>query len=161
DLLYVNYKIIDKVGHRYSFPSRQMSAAVRGVDAALGELIRVLDRTVGPGQWVLALTADHGLAPKPKTTGAVIIDNVELARDLQRRFDGAMQSPRPTQTWIDMDRLRRHGHSLHEVARYLMGYTRRENTADLSGARGNPKERLFAAAFPSSVLEGLPCVTAE
>ena len=156
DLLYVNYKVIDKVGHRYSFPSRQMAAVVRAVDRALGELVAILDRTVGQGQWVLGLTADHGLAPKPQTTGATIIDNVELVRDLQRTFDGAMQSPRPTQTWVDLDRLRRHGHSPQEVARYLMGYTRRENLA--TGGHGNPNERLFAAAFPSSVLEELPCV---
>ncbi len=86
---------------------------------------------------------------------------MELGRDLQRTFDGAMQSPRPTQTWVNMGRLRRHGHSPGDVARYLMGYTRGENAWDPSRIGGNPNERLLAAAFPSSVLAGLACVTAE
>ena len=161
DLLFVNYKVIDKVGHRYSFPSRQMSAVVRGVDQALRGLVEILDRTVGVGQWVLALTADHGFTPKAATTGATVIDNSELARDLNANFNG-IQSPRPTQTWVNETELRRGGGSLGGVARYLMGYTRAENTRNPSslppGAGG---ERLFAAAFPSSVLPGLPCVRAS
>ena len=38
DLLYVNYKQIDKVGHKFSFPSMQMEEVVRGVDAELADL---------------------------------------------------------------------------------------------------------------------------
>lgn len=161
DLLYVNYKVIDKVGHRYSHPSRQMSAVVRGVDRELGAIVKMLDRDVGQGQWVLALTADHGFTPKAATTGAVVIDNYELARDLNGVFDG-IQSPRPTQTWVNEDELRRGGHSLGDIARYIMGYTRAENAANPARVPpGNGGERLFAAAFPGSVLEGLPCVRPE
>jgi hypothetical protein len=159
DLLFVNYKVIDKVGHKYSFPSREMAAVVRGVDQALGDLVKILDRSVGEGQWVLALTADHGFTPKASTTGAIVIDNYELARDLGAAFDG-IQSPRPTQTWVDEADLEQGGHSLGDVARYLMSYTRAQNTANpstLPAGRGG--EKLFAAAFPSSILPGLPCVT--
>lgn len=159
DLLYVNYKVIDKVGHRYSFPSRQMSAVVKGVDQALGSLVQILNRNVGEGQWVLALTADHGFTPKAASTGATVINNFELARDLQVAFDGAMQSPRATQTWVNERKLERNGHSLGDVARFLMNYTRAANTpnpASLPAGKGG--ERLFAAAFPGAVLETLPCV---
>lgn len=159
DLLYVNYKVIDKVGHRYSFPSRQMSAVVKGVDQALGSLVEILDRNVGKGQWVLALTADHGFTPKAETTGAIVINNFELARDLQAAFDGAMQSPRVTQTWVNQQELERNGHSLGDVARFLMNYTRAANTPNPSSLpAGKGGERLFAAAFPGSILEGLSCV---
>jgi hypothetical protein len=159
DLLYVNYKVIDKVGHRYSFPSRQMAAVVKAVDQALGSLVEILNRTVGEGQWVLGLSADHGFTPKAETTGATIINNFELARDLQSTFDGAMQSPRVTQTWVNEDQLQRNGHSLGDVARYLMNYTRAENTPNPSSLpAGAGGERLFAAAFPGSILETLSCV---
>ena len=158
DMLFVNYKVIDKVGHRYSFPSPQMAAVVRGVDQALGDLVKILDRTVGQGQWVLALTADHGFTPKAQTTGATVIDNTELALDLKRNFRG-IQSPRPTQTWVNEAELKRGGGSLGGIARYLMGYTRAENTRNpASLPPGAGGERLFAAAFPSSVLQKLPCV---
>jgi hypothetical protein len=163
DLLYVNYKQVDKVGHRFSFPSRQMGAVVHGVDQALGDLIGILDRNVGQGQWVLAVTADHGSTPKPQTTGAEIINNFELARDLLRTFDGdgdgrnAIQAPRPTQAWVDERELR--GHSVGGIARYLMNYTLRDNTVNPSSLPpGKGGERLFSAAFPGSVLAGLSCV---
>jgi hypothetical protein len=155
DLLYVNYKVIDKVGHRTGWPSSEMQAVVRAVDQALADLIGVLDRTVGQGQWVLALTADHGFTPKAETTGAVVIDNNELARDLQQAFDG-IQSPRPTQTWVNEKELKRGGHSLGDIARFLMNYTAADNSA--RNPSGSGSERLFAAAFPSSVLNSLPCV---
>ena len=159
DMLFVNYKVIDKVGHRYSFPSRQMSAVVRGVDQALGDLVKILDRGVGQGQWLLALTADHGFTPKAQTTGAIVIDNQELARDLKSTFRG-IQSPRPTQTWVNEAELKRGGNSLGDVARYLMSYTRAQNTRNPSTLPpGKGGERLFAAAFPSSVLSGLPCIS--
>jgi predicted AlkP superfamily pyrophosphatase or phosphodiesterase len=159
DLLFVNYKVIDKVGHRYSFPSREMSAVVRAVDQALGDLVRILDRDVGQGQWVLALTADHGFTPKAATTGAIVIDNYELARDLNSVFDG-IQSPRPTQTWVNEEELEKGGHSLGDIARYLMTYTQAENAANPSRVLpGRAGEKLFAAAFPSSILPGLSCIT--
>jgi hypothetical protein len=162
DLLYVNYKVIDKVGHKYSFPSRQMGAVVHGVDQALGDLIEILDRDVGKGAWALALTADHGFTPKAATTGAIVIDNVELARDLHTVFGGAIQSPRPTQTWVNETELEDNHQSLGDIARYLMNYTRAQNTPNPSslppGAGG---EKLFAVAFPSSILPGLPCVDSD
>jgi predicted AlkP superfamily pyrophosphatase or phosphodiesterase len=156
DLLFVNYKQVDKVGHRFSFPSRQMGAVVHGVDRALGDLIGILDRNVGQGQWVLALTADHGSTPKPQTTGAEIINNYELARDLNAAFDG-IQAPRPTQAWVDDGQLR--PHSVGDVARYLMNYTLRDNTVNPSSLPpGKGGERLFSAAFPGSALAGLSCL---
>ena len=168
DLLYVNYKQIDKVGHKFSFPSVQMETAVRGVDSALADLIEILDREVGSGEWVLALTADHGSTPRPDTTGAVIVDNFELERDLLATFDGdgddrpVVQSPRVTQTWVDLAELEEHGHTLEDMARYLMGYTRAENAVDPGSVpAGTGDDLLFAAAFPGQALEGLPCLRAE
>jgi hypothetical protein len=165
DLLFVNYKQIDKVGHRFAFPSVQMEAAVAGSDKEFGDLIEILDREVGRGEWIVALTADHGSTPRPDTTGAVVIDNFELARDLLAQFDGdaddrpVIQSPRVTQTWVDLAELEEHGHTLEEMAAYLMGYTRSENAVDPSTVPPeSAQHRVFAAAFPSSVLEGLPCL---
>lgn len=165
DLLYINYKQIDKVGHKFSFPSQPMERAVIGSDNAFASLIEILDREVGADEWVMALTADHGSTPLPETTGAVIIDNFELARDLLSEFDGdddeqpVIQSPRVTQTWVDLAELEEHGHTLEDMAAYLMSYTRAENAVDPATVPADASDdRLFAAAFPSAVLESLPCV---
>lgn len=165
DLLYVNYKQIDKVGHKFSFPSVQMESAVGGSDQELGDLIDVLNKEVGEGEWVMALTADHGSTPRPETTGAYIIDNFELFRDLEAEFDQddddkpVFQAPRVTQSWVDMAELEEHGHTLEDIADYLMRYTRIENTVDQSTVPADvAQEKLFAAAFPGSVLADLPCI---
>ena len=60
DILFTNYKQIDLVSHAESMNSPQMESVVRASDEALGDLVRILNREVGRGQWVLALTADHG-----------------------------------------------------------------------------------------------------
>ena len=165
DLLYVNYKQIDKVGHKFSFPSIQMEAAVSGSDREFGDLIGILDQQVGEGEWVIALTADHGSTPKPETTGAYVIDNFEMARDLLAAFDGdgddrpVIQSPRVTETWVDLAELEEHGHTLEDMAGFLMSYTRADNVVDPSTVPADvAQEKLFAAAFPGAVLESLPCL---
>ena len=165
DLLYVNYKQIDKVGHRFAFPSTQMERAVRSSDRALGELVDILNREVGEGQWVLGLTADHGSTPKPETTGAITIEYFELFRDLLAEFDGdgddelAVQSLRITQAWIDLGELAEHGHTIEDMAAWFMNYTWAENALDPSMIPpGREDEKLFEAAFPGAVVEGLPCV---
>jgi Type I phosphodiesterase / nucleotide pyrophosphatase len=165
DLLYVNYKQIDKVGHKFAFPSQPMERAVEGSDNAFAALVEMLNRDVGEGEWVMALTADHGSTPLPETTGAVIIDNFELARDLLAEFDGddddrpVIQSPRVTQTWVDREELEEHGHTLEDMADYLMAYTRADNADDPSSVpTAEADDRVFAASFPSAELDTLPCL---
>ena len=165
DLLFVNYKQIDKVGHKFSFPSPQMERVVTSSDEAFASLIEMLDREVGEGEWVISLTADHGSTPKPETTGATIIDNFEVNDDLLETFDTdgddvpAIQSLRVTQAWVDIAELEEQGHTLEDISRYLMEYTATDN-AD-PGEVVPPEiadEPLFAAAFPGRILPTLPCV---
>jgi hypothetical protein len=165
DLLYVNYKQIDKVGHTFAFPSTEMERAVESSDRALDDLIGILDAEVGRGSWVLALTADHGSTPQPDTTGAIPIEYFELYRDMLAAFDGdgderlSVQTLRITQAWIDNKELEERGHTLEEMADWLMDYTWEENALDTSVIpAGHEDEKLFAAAFPADVVEGLPCV---
>ncbi|HEV3475581.1 MAG TPA: alkaline phosphatase family protein [Actinomycetota bacterium] len=165
DLLYVNYKQVDKVGHRFAFPTTEMERALESSDDALADLIRILDAEVGAGEWVLALTADHGSTPLPDTTGAIPIEYFELYRDLLAAFDGdgderlAVQTLRITQAWIDNNELEERGHTLEEMADWFMDYTWGENALDPSVIpEGQEDEKLFAAAFPADVVEGLPCV---
>ena len=165
DLLFVNYKQIDKVGHKWSFPSPEMEAVVEASDRAVADLVRILDEEVGEGRWALLLTADHGSTPRPEETGAIIIKNRVLEEDIQARFDGdgdgreAVQSVRVTQIWMDEAELENNGHTLEDVAAYVATYTAGDNVRDPAQLTAPPETRLMAAAFPSSVLEGpLPCL---
>ena len=70
DLLYLNYKAIDGVGHAFGLDSVEMQDSVRYQDDALRELVAFLNDQVGEGEWVMALTADHGAQSPPTSRAA-------------------------------------------------------------------------------------------
>ncbi|MGH2591148.1 MAG: alkaline phosphatase family protein, partial [Actinomycetota bacterium] len=65
DLLYLNYKAIDTIGHKFSADGIEMSDAVETQDDALERFVGFLDENVGQGEWVMVLTADHGTQRDP------------------------------------------------------------------------------------------------
>lgn len=163
DLLFVNHKMIDYISHVWTMDSPEMQDAVRAEDAALRDLVAFLDREVGRGRWVLVLTADHGSIPDPKVSGAFAIPAAALASGIDAAFDTdgddehVVQLVQPTQVFIHEAELRQNGHTLEEVARWVMGLTK----GDVSGAPLPPDEAddpIFQAAFPSSLMSELPCL---
>lgn len=70
DLLNVVVNSIDNVGHKFGPFSVEQADALYRLDAALGAFMGGLDRLVGEGRWVLALTADHGAPPAPEAREA-------------------------------------------------------------------------------------------
>ncbi|HEV8572460.1 MAG TPA: alkaline phosphatase family protein [Actinomycetota bacterium] len=164
DLLFVNYKEIDTVSHSASMNSPDMGAMVRGTDAALEDLIALLNREVGRGRWVLLVTADHGATPHPKASGGLFMQPKVVADDLRAAVDDddgrrLALVTRPTQMWIDTEELRSGGFTLRDAARFLSLYTKGQyvaNPAKLSAAER--QERLFSVAIPGPLLERLPCL---
>jgi hypothetical protein len=164
DLLFVNYKAIDTIGHLFSADGVEMSDAVATQDAALERFVEYLDRTVGHGEWVMVLAADHGTQPDPETSGAFRIDVAKLETGLRDTFDdgddvAVVERVRPSEIWLDRDELRENGHTLADVSQWLLGLTqadtfKNQNVPD----PGHENERVFAAALPSSILAALPCV---
>jgi hypothetical protein len=159
DLLFTNYKQIDQVGHEWSWPSAQMEAVVGSSDKAVGDLVRILDQEVGRGEWVIAVTADHGATPLEEFSGAFRIDQQTLTQDVNDAFDDGdgtkvVQSFRVTQMWIDMDELEDAGATLEDVSRFLMRYSEGDNDP---AATDSPRAPVLQAAFPSHVLDDLPC----
>lgn len=164
DLLFLNIKQIDLVGHRWSMDSPQARDAVAASDQALAELAAMLDRFVGPEEWVLALTADHGSTPPARRTGAWVIDEVRLLADLRRRFDtdgdsrSVVARYSASQLWLDRGELADEGATAAEIAAFVRGYTIGQNARDPGSV---PEDRrstlLYQTAFPSSALnEGCP-----
>ena len=87
DLLFINYKLIDEIGHKFTASSPEEGDCVHIQDANLPVLIRFLDRQVGKGKWALLITADHGHSANPALSGAfrIKVDSVESR--LQHHFD--------------------------------------------------------------------------
>lgn len=158
DLLFVNHKMIDLVGHRWTLNSPEMRDAVRAQDADLPVLVQMLDEEVGPGRWVLAITADHGINPDPSVSGAVTLDRARVARAIADRFDDGdgvplVQAVRPTQIFLRRGELRA---SLEAVSRFLVGLRRADVAAGPVPA-GRAAGPAFQAAFPEPRLATLPC----
>lgn len=165
DLLFTNFREIDAVGHTWTMNSPQMEAVIRASDDQLRSLVALLNRRVGKGEWVLALTSDHGATPDPDLTGAFVINPSEMQSDLKEAFDGdgddrpAIVDFRVTQIWVDAEELAEHGHTIKDVARFVANYTTSQNVSDPSALPADEQDdRLFEAAFPGAVLENLPCL---
>lgn len=66
DYLGVSYSTPDYVGHRFGPHSWEIQDILVRLDKDLGELFAHLDQKVGKGNYIVALTADHGVAPIPE-----------------------------------------------------------------------------------------------
>jgi len=159
DLLYLNYKLIDYVGHRWSLHSPQMRQTVQTQDAELPGLARVLDEEVGRGRWVLILTADHGSQPDPTRLGGRRIDITGIEAHIRSRFDDGDGEPlvdqvQTTQVFLDPEELAQNGHTLEQVAASLARLT----AADIAAPPGSSGQRVFAAVFPSELMPHLACL---
>jgi len=66
DYLAISFSATDYVGHKYGPLSQEQLANLDALDGALGVLLDALDAQVGEGRWVLALSADHGVATIPE-----------------------------------------------------------------------------------------------
>jgi hypothetical protein len=164
DLLYVNYKAIDTIGHLFSADGVEMSDAVSMQDAALEGFIDFLDTTVGRGRWVMALTADHGTQRDPERSGAFMIDINKLESGLIETFDDEdgeplVQKVRPTEIWLHVDELEDNGFTLAQVSRWILDLTQADTYKNQHLPEpGHEGDRVFAAALPSSILSALPCL---
>ena len=165
DLLYLNYKAIDTIGHLFSADSVEMSDALKVQDDNLGVLIDFLNRVVGKRRWVVVLTADHGTQRDPSVSGAFMIDINKLTALLAKTFDddgdkvALFEKIRPTEIWIDRDELRDNGATLNQISAYILSLTQGQTYKNENlPATGHERDKVFDAALPSSMLGALPCL---
>jgi agmatine/peptidylarginine deiminase len=113
----------------------------------------------------MVLTADHGSIPDPKVTGAFQISTTAMQDGINETFDTdgdatkIVQLIQPTQIFVNQAELRQNGHSLEDVARYVMSLTRGQTalpTVTVPADQAN--EKVFQAAFPSRLMQRLPCL---
>lgn len=66
DYLALSFSQADYIGHDYGPMSQEQLSNLVHLDLLLDELLTLLDEEVGPGRWVLGLSADHGVMTAPE-----------------------------------------------------------------------------------------------
>jgi hypothetical protein len=160
DLFATNYKQLDEAGHTWNMIEPEVREVLAYTDAALGSLVSFLDKEVGEGGYVLALTADHGQTPHPSTSGAWPINIEEMRLATARHFevdaDDLFAYERVTGFWVKPEFLKQQGVTTKDISQFLMGYTIEANIP--TGQEipteylDRTSERIFQAVFPTSRL---------
>jgi predicted AlkP superfamily pyrophosphatase or phosphodiesterase len=78
DFLGISFSALDTVGHDFGPGSREIEEVLFGLDTTIGTLIDHLDRTVGRDRYVLAVSADHGVAAIPEKNGGGRVANEDV-----------------------------------------------------------------------------------
>ena len=84
DYLSIDVDATDSVGHEYGPRSLEQLDCLLRLDRALGGFLDHLDRTLGKGNYLVALSADHGVADAPGSTPgsrAVTMPEIEALLD--------------------------------------------------------------------------------
>ncbi len=87
DLLSVSLSATDRIGHAFGPGSRETEDNLHRLDRLLSEFLNYLDRHVGPGRFLLALSSDHGMRPIPEYVPGA---DPEATRVFSRRLTEAL-----------------------------------------------------------------------
>jgi hypothetical protein len=121
DLVLLNYKGADFVGHRYGPDSNELRLTLHEMDRNLARIIGALETKVG-NDYLLAVTADHGMpsaAPERRHSAPALVDLLHQKFDPQANQLVTAYEPENAQIFIDEDRLSRLGLTLGDLARFL------------------------------------------
>jgi predicted AlkP superfamily pyrophosphatase or phosphodiesterase len=83
DFLGISFSTLDEAGHSFGPQSREIEDILRQLDITLQRLIAHLDVKVGRANYMLALSADHGVAPIASAPAGGRIAN----EDVRERID--------------------------------------------------------------------------
>jgi hypothetical protein len=165
DLLFLNFKEIDYVGHVWSMNSPEMTDAVKYQDAALKRFIPFLNDQVGKGQWAMVLTADHAAMPNPDVSGGFEISTGAVSQQIETKFDTngdsvpVVDNVQPGSIFLNEDEVAANNTTIADIARFTQTLTQAETSG--GGVTPNPGQEndpVFQAVFPSSLLPDLPCL---
>jgi predicted AlkP superfamily pyrophosphatase or phosphodiesterase len=92
DFLGVSYSSVDYVGHEFGPRSWEIQDILVRLDKDLADLFAHLDKKVGRGNYVVALSADHGVVPVPEDMQKTGADaGVLHIAELQDRMERALE----------------------------------------------------------------------
>ena len=123
DLILLNYKAADYVGHKYGPDSEELRVTLGEMDRHLARILGALEKKVG-NDYLLAVTADHGMPSEPSSAGGrhfapSIADLLNNKFDPEGRQLVTAFEAENLQIFIDEDRLSKLGLTLPDLAKFL------------------------------------------
>jgi hypothetical protein len=125
DLVLVNLKGPDYVGHAYGPASAEMKEELTELDRQVTRALAVIARKAGEGRFVVTFTADHGMPGEPRPGGRHYMEDIRALIDA--RFSAPGESvvqyyndAANNEIHLDTAKLRTRGFSLSDVSSFLM-----------------------------------------
>ena len=123
DLILLNYKGADFVGHKYGPDSNELRVTLGEMDRQLARVLSALGAKVGDN-YLLAVTADHGMSSEPSSPdrrhfAPAIVDLLHEKFDPEARQLITSFEPENGQIFVDEDRLLSLGLTLRDLASFL------------------------------------------
>lgn len=104
DLLAISYSHLDYAGHYWGAHSQEAFDMLLRIDAQLGRVIDAVEASVGGGEVLWVLTADHGVTPTPEAIGALDIPTCRVdPGEIKRIVDGALAQRKNPMRLVDLD----------------------------------------------------------
>lgn len=92
DFLGISFSALDSVGHALGPSSQEVQDTLIRLDGVIGALLAHLDRVVGPDNYVVAFTSDHGVAPIPEEVARLGLDAGRIVtQDVAERIEKALE----------------------------------------------------------------------
>lgn len=123
DLILLNLKGADFVGHQYGPDSKELQLTLASMDHQLSRILAALEAKVGK-DYVLAITADHGMPSEPSSPdrrhyASSIIDALHQKFDPDAKKLVTSFEPENCQIFVDEERLSQLGLTLKDLAHFL------------------------------------------
>ena len=124
DLVFVNLKGPDYVGHAYGPASAEIKEELAELDRQIARALAIITRKGGDGRIVAAFTADHGMPGEPRPGGRHYMD--EISALIDKRFSPSggtvvqyYSDPANNEIYLDTAKLTSLGIALKDVASFL------------------------------------------
>ena len=124
DLLLLNFKVADYIGHKHGPDSRELAAALLEMDRNLARIFKAIEERTG-GDYLLAVTADHGMPSEPRGAGTRRHYAPQIVDALNKRFDPEKRAlvtyyePENSQIFVDRERLATLKVTLSDLSSFL------------------------------------------
>lgn len=106
DYLVLSFSSNDLVGHTWGPDSQEVLDMTLRTDLLIADLLNFLDQTVGKGNYVVGLSADHGVVPLPEVSLAKGLGGARIYPDqIRKRGEDRLRArfgvPEGKAKWID------------------------------------------------------------